>query len=464
MITNNSFLDGIIHRQMRKHLLETFDEIYILDLHGNSKKKEKAPDGGKDENVFDIQQGVSINMFVRKNNDNKGLGKVYHFDLYGARKQKFETLNKSELKKIKWNELKYSDPYYFFVPKDFRLIQEYERGFKIDELFLEYTSGVTTFKDSLVIDFTQSELEMKKSEIIDMSKSSLRNKYKLVDSRDWKLKNVINDLPHSTITDIYYRPFDTRKIIYSSKTKGVVSYPRFDVMKNFEEYNIALLAPRQTVQEYRHCFITNKIVEGNITASARLLGAAFVFPIYLYHKDGTRSVNLEIDKVNKIEENIGKTTPEDIFDYIYAVLHSPTYREKYKEFLKIDFPRIPYPSDKTIFQRLVKLGRDLRSLHLFESPKLDRYITTFPEDGSYKVEKIEYNDGNVYINSHQYFGKVPEVAWEFWIGGYQPAQKWLKDRKGRKLTNEDIEHYQKIIVALVETDRIMNEIDKINFI
>lgn len=157
---------------------------------------------------------------------------------------------------------------------------------------------------------------------------------------------------------------------------------------------------------------------------------------------------------------INNISPEDIFDYIYATLHSPSYREKYKEFLKIDFPRVPYPKDKESFKKLVAYGAELRLLHLLESPKVNQYITTYPIAGSDTVENLSYKNEKVFINATQYFGNVPEVAWNFYIGGYQPAQKWLKDRKKRTLTNEDIEHYQKIIVALTETDRIMQQIDK----
>ncbi|MBU4509751.1 DNA methyltransferase, partial [bacterium] len=187
--------------------------------------------------------------------------------------------------------------------------------------------------------------------------------------------------------------------------------------------------------------------------------AYYNFPLYLYAEDGSRIPNLKKEIVDEIEKIVGKVSPEDIFDYIYAVLHSPNYREKYKEFLKIDFPRVPYPKDTKTFKKLVALGAELRSLHLFESPKVNQFITTYPIAGSDTVEKLAYKSGKVFINPEQYFGNVPEVAWNFYIGGYQPAQKWLKDRKGRALTNTDIEHYQKIIVALAETNRIMKEID-----
>ena len=223
--------------------------------------------------------------------------------------------------------------------------------------------------------------------------------------------------------------------------------------------NISLITSRQFgAGKHFICLLTKFLAE----ISSQPFAPYTIFPLYLYSDDGTKTPNLNTEIVNKIEEIVGKTTPEDIFDYIYAVLHSPTYREKYKEFLKIDFPRVPYPKDKESFKKLVKIGTELRELHLMESPKINKYITTYPIDGTDTVEKVAYKDGNTYINDTQYFGNVPEVVWNFYIGGYQPAQKWLKDRKRRVLTNEDIEHYQKIIVALKETDRIMKEISKIS--
>lgn len=186
-----------------------------------------------------------------------------------------------------------------------------------------------------------------------------------------------------------------------------------------------------------------------------------VFPLYLYLKDGSRVPNLKKEIIDQVENIVGKVSPDFVFQYIYAILYSPNYREKYKEFLKIDFPRVPYPKDAKTFKELVALGGELRTLHLLESPKVNQYITTYPVAGSDIVDKLIYKDGNVFINKDQYFGNVPESAWNFYIGGYQPAQKWLKDRKNRNLSNADIEHYQEMIVALSETDRIMKEIDKI---
>lgn len=264
--------------------------------------------------------------------------------------------------------------------------------------------------------------------------------------------------------------------------------------------NIALLFPRQAVTERFGFFISKGLTDINYTGTAGQFGAGLTFPLYLYPETAyqetiedisIRTPNLNPEIVKQIASNLSLTftnekeepsegevcfanseevrpefrqtfAPIDILDYIYAVLHSPAYREKYKEFLKIDFPRVPYPKDTTTFWQLVKLGGELRQIHLLESPEVDKLITKYPVDGDNVVGKTSYKDGKVFINETQYFEGVPEVAWNFYIGGYQPAQKWLKDRKGRTLDFEDILHYQKIIVALTETDRIMKEVDKVD--
>lgn len=487
-ISNNSFIDGITHRQMRKHLLETFDKIYILDLHGNAKKKEVCPDGSPDQNVFDIMQGVSINIFVKTDKKKKTqLGEVYHFDLQGKRNHKYETLNNSTISNMKWAKLEFKKPYYFFVPKDFESEENYKKGFKVDELFIEKVPGIETIRDAITIHFKQEDLKNVVNDFLTLEENEIASKYNTKDARDWKISRAKEDVKlnidnKKVWQNVYYRPFDTRKTFYSGKQNGFVCNGRYNVMKNLLEDNLALIVPRQTTQDYIHNFITNKIFEGNITASAKLFGTGNGFPLYIYPEtNGQQSIeqseertpNLKAEIVKEIAENLGLTftnekettentfAPIDILDYIYAVLHSPTYREKYKEFLKIDFPRVPYPKDLDTFWQLVKVGGEIRQIHLLESPKVEQYITQYPIDGDNVVGKTKFQDGKVYINETQYFDNVPQIAWEFYIGGYQPAQKWLKDRKDRKLEFDDILHYQKIIVALSETDKLMKEIDKI---
>jgi predicted helicase len=480
MITNNSFLDGIIHRQMRKHLLETFDEIYILDLHGNAKKKETAPDGSKDENVFDIQQGVAISIMIKNSNsvvdakfasttapNIRPLRAIVKFaELYGKREVKFDKLNTNEIDSIQWKQLKVVEPNYFFVEKDFANLEEYSKWKALNEIFPQNNVGIATGNDAKLVSFEKTHLE--KEYLQDAQKYS-------------------------------YRPFDSRYTIYD---KFLLQRARYETMKHLLQTNLSLQATSKNRQ-----LSTNYFLVSNTISDRHLLDSAAdsmsAFPLYLYTEAGEKVSNLNQEIVNEIEKTTGKTEPEEILDYIYAVLHSPSYRKKYKEFLKIDFPRVPYPKDKTTFKKLVKLGTELRGIHLLESPVVNKFITTFPNDGSYEVEKIKYvvdtnlaspnisikhkigdenihpsknkinkvvdakfasTTGDVYFNEKQYFGNVPETAWNFYIGGYQPAQKWLKDRKGRTLTNEEIEHYQKIIVALTETDRLMKEVDNIDLV
>ncbi len=461
MITNNSFLDGIIHRQMRKHLLETFDEIYILDLHGNSKRKEKTPDGGKDVNIFDIQQGVSINIFVRKNDKKNKLGTIYHSELYGERDTKFEALNKSDIGKIKWQKLDAVEPYYFFVPKDFGSGEEYRKGFYIFDSFDINSVGIVTSRDSFLINESKKVLEKRCEDILDinMSDREFEEKYNLkskyFDSSHARAKSQKDK--KTIIIRCFYRPFDIRYVLFD---RNFIERDRNAVMQHMiAGTNYALVCSKQSTREYiDNVQVTNSVIELKFNSHDR---NSNIFPLYLYSDDGSKALNIKKEVVKKIEQIVGETMPEDILDYIYAFLYSPRYRETYKEFLKIDFPRVPYPKDKKHFEGLVALGRELREIHLLESPKVSEFITAYPVSGSDTIEKISYKNGNVYINAEQYFGNIPDAAWDFYIGGYQPAQKWLKDRKGHALANEDIQHYQKIIVALVETGRIMKEIDTV---
>ena len=491
-ISNNSFIDGKIHRQMRKSLLSTFDKIYILDLHGNAKRKETTPDGNTDKNVFDIQQGVSINLFIKsKNNHNKN-GAIFHSDLYGNREHKYEILNKSNLKSIQWSELKCKNPDYYFVPKNYEAFAKYNSHFSLKELFQTTASGFTSERDKITIHFSKPELEKLVSDFTSLTNDELRLKYDMrKDGRDWKLDWAKEDLGSNnhSIIDCEYRPFDTRKTSYSGKSKGFMSYPRNNIMRHLiGTENIALIFERQCIyKSYSNIFVVNKVVESHVLGTAFSKG--YTAPLYLYNTenglfDNNRIPNLDLGIVEQIanklnltftfekEENNKTFAPIDILDYSYGVLHSLKYREKYSEFLKIDFPRIAYPKSKNIFWKIVKLGGEIRQLHLLESSKLETLITSYPKNGdnsiSRKIVKKDwelFNEektlGRIWINDEQYFDNIPLTAWEFYIGGYQPAQKWLKDRKGRTLSFDDILHYQKIIVALMETDRLMREIDKI---
>lgn len=456
-INPHGYLDNPTFRGMRWNLLKTFDKIYTIDLHGNSKKKETCPDGSKDENVFDIMQGVSINLFVKTGKKGKDEpGKVYHKDLYGLRQQKYDVLNDARIEKIGYKEVQPKAPMYFFVPKDFELEEEYNKGFKVNELFKIYNVGVVTSNDAA---------------LVNSDANTLRNNVERINTKDYD---------KGLECKFAYRALDNRILYYD---EGLIERARKDIMGHLlTPGNIAMVVGKQCVDDWKYAFITDSVTNFNYIATAGRLGAGYVFPLYLYKENlgkKERIVNFNKESYDKIaqglnylpcyDDNIlvdptseynGVLYPQDLFDYIYAVLHSPSYRERYKEFLKIDFPRIPYPTDWEKFRDMVEKGEELRLLHLMEDIPSKTGIT-FPVAGSLQVDCYRWQDNRVYINSEQYFEGVPESAWNFFIGGYQPAQKWLKDRKGLTLTFEDVKHYGNIIYVLQQTEQIMQEIDGI---
>lgn len=511
-ITNHGYLDNPTFRGMRWHLLKTFDEIYILDLHGNAKKKEVSPDGSPDKNVFDIQQGVAIIVAVKHGKRKEALAQVHHAELWGSRQGKYETLWESKKSSICKQVIYPKPPFYLLIPRDSETEKDYNEFLSLRDLFPLNNTGLITKRDNLTIGFSSSELWEKVNNFISLPESESRRLYAIPeDVRDWKYNWARSDLEktgitHERILRIAYRPFDYRYTYYTGNSRGFVGWPIPRITSHFfNRANFGLISARSNKSgRPDHFFISNAISE---TKCGEATTQSCIFPLYLYpnasaaqgelgaEEQADRKPNLDANIVAAIAEKLGIPfvpdhdpavianvakqsstgsprrsaprddereffTPLDLLDYIYAVLHSPTYRETYKEFLKIDFPRIPYPADAATFWRLAALGAELRAFHLLEHPSLAKPITTFPVSGDCVVEKPEYRQGRVYINKEQYFDHVPEVAWSFYIGGYQPAQKWLKDRKTRTITFEDVRHYQKIIVALVNTDKLMKEIDE----
>ncbi|MBF0336768.1 MAG: N-6 DNA methylase [Nitrospirae bacterium] len=485
-ITNHGYLDNPTFRGMRWHILSTFDNIYILDLHGNAKKKETTPDGSADKNVFDIQQGVAIIVAIKLQHKgkNKPLAKVHYAELWGSRNIKYDALDNGKLATMPFKVLDIREPLYFFIPQNHDVGSEYQAGFALDELFSTNVTGIVTARDGLVIGFTREELIKKIRSFCDPAKSihQVRQeffggkkewKYLSGDTRGWKLeiaREKIQNFDHADkIATICYRPFDDRAIYY---TPEMVDWGREEIMRHLlSGENVALIVPKQPLEEIGG-FLTRNL-SAHKTFSAYNIN--YIFPLYLYNdmQGGidSRLPNLAPKTYNAIQKIVPDVQPQSLFDYIYAVLHSRAYRRRYAEFLKYDFPRIPYPKDKKAFHALAAKGTELRQLHLMESPALDTLITTYPISGNHEVVAMRLEEakdksglGRVWINPAQYFDNVPLTAWNFYIGGYQPAQKWLKDRKTRKLTSDDILHYQRIIVALTETDKVMNEIDRIDFL
>ena len=482
-INSNSYLDGLIHRGMRHNLMQTYDHIYILNLHGNSKKKETAPNGGKDENVFDITEGVCINLFVKTPGKKKKdtPAQIHYCDLYGRRRDKYAFLQGETLDGIQWQTLEPQAPDYFFVPQqaDSQTRTDWLKGIELDKLFPVNSVGIVTAKDSVLI------AENKKSLLEQVS-----DYYGIEADEDYARK-------------INYRPFDTRWVYFDTDK---VERSREKVMQHLSgRENIGLVSKRGGMElQAAPVFVADTISDFRFWSRPGMPGGDYVFPLYLYPDQSSlnngfnRHPNidpaqlqtlcnqtglayrpdaeteaqgsLKTDTADLNAATAGSFTPETLLDYIYAVLHSPDYRRRYAEFLKSSFPRIPNPANREHFLRLAAIGSELRQWHTLQHPQADiaHFITAFDSpEPDYRVDKPRYvpdpdnpETGSVYWNKTTCIRKVPAAAWQFYIGGYQPAQKWLKDRKGQTLTAADIEHYQKIILALTRTAGLMQQIDE----
>lgn len=473
-ITNNSYLSGVIHRGMRRKLLETFDEIYILNLHGSSRIGEKTPEGGKDENVFDIQQGVAIVLYVKLEKSPKEK-KVYYADLWGLREKKYAYLFGNDFQTTNWQELKPVAPYYFFVPKDFALQSEYEKFWKITDIFKEGGSGTITRRDPLAVAFQRNELQKRMLMFanLNLPDTIITNTFKIRDTSEWNLhkarENVKNEKMQELIKEYHYRPWDFRYVYYSD---SVVSRMCRRWMKHLLDENLALITTRIITDiEEKGSFISSTL--GDIH---NVSGQTYFFPLYLYpdksegqlfgdkaHK-ADRIPNFTSEFLQAIKEFLdSEPTPEEIFYYIYAVLYSPTYRKRYKEFLKIDFPRVPLLSDYEVFKKLSNFGRRLVELHLLKASVLNETEIGFPKGGSNIVEKVSYGEESqrVFINKEQYFEGISKEIWRYRIGAYQVIEKYLKDRKKRKLSLGEINHYMKVAKAIRLTIELQEKIDDV---
>ena len=450
-----------------------FDSIYILNLHGNGNIQEKTPDGELDENVFDILQGVCINIFV-KNKNHGGSAQVFYADLYGTREYKYEFLSGQSVSSIETQKLAPQAPLYYFKPFDYSLWDEYQKGFPVNTLFKSGGVGICSKRDAIAYRDTKQEIKDIVTDFYNLDEAEIKKKYHISsESRDQKVSYAKDNVRSFGLSDdnfkrITYRPFDDRWTYFTNKSKGFLAFPVYGVMKHLSSFdNMALVVSKSSRQQsLGYVFIVDNIVDLHILDSVG--DSTYIYPLRCYTDDGCTFSNLESEITSKFDQIIGeKTHPEAVLSYVYAVLHSPEFRERYKEYTKDDFPRISYPKDAEQFHRLAEKGAELRKLHLMEDAGTWKTGISFPvvgENNENPVESISFSDGKVYINKAQYFGNVSELAWNFYIGGYQPAQKWLKDRKGRKLEWEDIMHYGRIIYALQETDRLMKEIDEIGVV
>ena len=493
-ITNHGYLDNPTFRGMRQSLMNTFSDIYVFDLHGSSKKKQKPKKGAEDNNVFDIQQGVAIAFFV-KELGKEGPAKIHHTELWGTREGKYQQLSETAIDTTSWKLVKPHSPYYFFIQRSERYGKEYESAWKIGDIFTVNQSAIVTARDGFAVALDKETLKQRikifRDQIID--DTTIESQLKLKENYAWRISTARKELMgvknwERYFAKVLYRPFDIRHIYYHP---AVVWRTRDDTMEHMRQSNLALATTRSVeIGHFEHVFCTREIMDHHAVSLKEI---NYLFPLYIYEskkkgnrkKEGSLALfkdsgeyghhypNLNGKFLTALAEKLKLSqeephglpkgiTPEDIFHYAYAVFHSPTYRTRYAEFLKIDFPRLPLTSDIKMFRTLAIKGEELVALHLMESPKLADFITEFPEKGDNMVEKVRCTDNNnrVWINPKQYFQNVPKECWEFHIGGYRVCEKWLKDRKGRKLGYDDIEHYQKIVVALKETSRLMKEIDQ----
>jgi hypothetical protein len=475
MITNHGYLDNPTFRGMRQSLMKTFDEIYILDLHGNSLKKETTPEGGKDENVFDIRQGVAIALFVKKKKFKET--QVCHANLYGLREKKYDFLNGTAFSRKNYRLITPETPWYFLIPRHIAHLEHYNRWIRIVDIFPVNSTGVKTHRDDFVIGFSEQEV---KNRIIqfrnkDVSNELLRQTFNLKDTSSWQLESSQKyiskqDNWQEYLQQILYRPFDSRIIYYHDR---LVDRSRFEVMHNMLHENLGLCFMRQFsgVSGYSHFLITLNIVDNRTFFSSK--GTIQFAPLFLYPFAEKKDLfnQHQIEKEPNIHQALfeklsavyrKKPTPKDILYYIYGIFYSNIYRKTYAEFLKIDFPRVPFTTNYNLFKEVAKLGKELADLHLLKSHILDKPIAKYQGAGDNdRIEKVIYNDEEqrIYINKEKYFEGIKAEVWNYHIGGYQVLQKYLKDRKGRIM--DDAPRYCRIIAALSKTIEIQEKLDGI---
>jgi len=488
LITNNSYLESPTFRKMREVLLKTFNKIYILNLHGSSNVTEVCPDGSKDENVFDIKQGVAICLMI-KNEDKTS--KVYYNDLWGLREKKYEYLYNNSISKTEWKEIEVENKFHFFCLKNLTGHKKYNNFISVIDIFKEYSSGLETKKDEFLVNFSKKELKEKLDFFISKnnSKNEIINKLKIKDiiikDKSGKEKFEFNietkreklrleGIQEDKIVKYLHRPFDYRWIYFN---KELISRSRLPLSFSMVQPNKAICTSRFTSVKstFSSALITDCLNDLKFCEYSR---GCYFFPLYQY-KDGENYIQSTLlgekikavsGKQHNYKEEFLKflseqyphkeISHEEIFEYIYAVLYSPIYRQKYHELLRIDFPRIPFVNDFSKFKKLSKLGDELIEIHLMKTPTI-KNNTKFEISGSNDIINIKYTNKKVYINDTQFFDGISEDIWKFNIGGYQVLDKWLKSRKGRKLTHNEIETYIQIVNILSETLKLMNEIDKI---
>ncbi|NPV75448.1 MAG: N-6 DNA methylase [Anaerolineae bacterium] len=477
MITNHGYLDNPTFRGMRRSLMQTFDEIYLLDLHGNALKRERCPDGSPDENVFDIRQGVAIALLVKTGKQTEK--SVRHAELWGTREDKYQWLKENDVIATPWAEIYPRPGFYLFVPRDEAELERYNAFPRVTDIFEKYSVGIVTARDSLTIHRAPQQVWTTALNFSQLEPELARQAYGLgKDARDWKVTLAQQDLRDSgpdwdKVVPILYRPFDVRYTYYTGRSRGFLCMPRPEVMRHMlAGENLALVTPRRMeyVGEWQHVFIS-KAVSEHVAVSLKTID--YHFPLYLYPQarqvdlfsalePQQRQPNLHPQLLAALANAFGgPPAPEQIFYYIYAVLYAPAYREKYAHFLRSDFPRVPFTRDAALFDELATLGKKLADLHLLNSLDLDPPACRFEGTEDNRVVKVVYDTSKeqISINPAQVFAPVPPAVWEYTIGGYQVCEKWLKDRRGQSLTLDEIRTYCRIVTALAHTIEIQEQID-----
>ena len=479
-ITNHSYLDNPTFRGMRRSLMNSFDEIYVFDLHGNSLKKEICPDGSKDENVFDIRQGVAI-VFLLKKQGIRHQCQIHHADLWGLREEKkYPQLRQNTFKTTTWQDISPQPESYLFVPRDERLFATYQTYPSLADIFPQKTTGIATARDKLTLHWAQDDVWTTILNFSKLDPEIARTAYHLgKDARDWKVKLAQQDLLETgfdkeKIIPLFYRPFDTRYTYYTGKDCGFHCRPRRDMMRHIlAGDNLCLIFTRSTTtaKPFTHIFCTQHgIIARFFTDTACV---PYFSPLYVYlekdlfnhaHKVVAKEPNLVPELVKTLTRVYGTPpTPENIFYYMYGILYAPIYRIKYTEFLSNDFPRVPFTKNHGVFCQMAHYGQQLVEYHLLTSADLNPPLVKFQGTGENRIEKVSYQtqEQSIAVNAHQYFAPVSSDVWNYQIAGYQVCQKWLQARKGRQLVFEEIKQYCQITTALSKMLQIQQDIDKL---
>lgn len=486
-ISNNAFLDNPTFRGLRRSLLECYDELYILNLHGNARKKEETPQGAKDENVFNIKQGVSINLFVKKAQTTKQ--KIHYYDVYGQRAEKYAFLAQNDLNSIEWLELAPREPFYLLLPLKTPLLEEYEQGFSVQDMFQVGGTGICSKRDHVVFHKDKESLLKLLKDFSTLEPSELRRKYNIKDTEGWKLGRAIENVKKNQhelekyIVSCQYRPFDYRWTYYTDKSCGFLARPVYDVFKhmlpppppktnpktpNQTRKNIALNTPRQLKnndKSWTQCFISSSINDQGLSSGGN--GAGVNYPLYQF-RDPNYTENFMPEFRSFIDKHYNHSfEPLEVLGYIYALLYSPNYRKRYEEFLKADYPKILFTNNKDLFRVLSLLGIELIGLHVLNQESLNYSFEKLKDatigESCYKeahecnpiIKKPSHNEQRLYINHSAYFRGVSQEIHDYMIGGYCVLDKYLKSHKDEPCDFDHVTNIIKVIARTIEIQKTL---------